>query len=250
MAFIFDYAQKSTSCETASSSSAQELVDQINTVRHVLDYRVGDVINKKGDYWLESRQNLMDSQYSGTALHTVLKRCTDLSECTVSIEDFGKELASIGESKGFSKPGNDTIVAYIRAGDIIETPGTHVADKLRDSAVKDGIRSALAGGYVRLEFVVVEAYADRAEGGVWMYSESKHGENRRQLLAVLQELIEFLCPSDARQISFGIVSSVNADETLFYMMHASMFVTDQRNQGFNAIGEQLARLQNKDAIIL
>jgi hypothetical protein len=211
---------------------------------------VGDVINKNGDYWLASRENLMDSQYNGTALQTVLKRCADVSACILSIEDFGKELASIGEARGFSKPGNGTIVAYIRAGDIIETPGTRIADKLLDSAVKDSIRSALAGGYVRLEFVVVEAYADRAEGGVWMYSDSKHEENQRQLVAVLQELITFLCSEDAQPISFGVVSLVNADETLFYMMHASMFVTDQRNQGFNAIGEHLARLENKDAIIL
>lgn len=100
-ASLFDYVCKSTSCETDASSSAQELVDQVNTIRHVLDYRVGDVIQKHGYYWLQSRQNLMDERYSGTALQMMLRRCSDLNSCTLTIEDFARELASIGKARGF-----------------------------------------------------------------------------------------------------------------------------------------------------
>lgn len=255
MASLFDYADTSYTCETDTATTAQELVDQVNVIRHVLDYRVGDVINKKGQFWLESRQSLMDSRYAGTALQAVLRSCPDLSACTVSIEDFGKQLSIIGEANGFSIPGNDTILAYIRAGDVIENSGAafSVGAKLLLSVVQDGIRAALEdpAGYKRLEFVVVEAYADRADHGVWMYTEGKHDENRRQLREVLQNLLEVLCADQAQPISFGVVSLVNADETLFYLKHARMIVGDKRNNGgFTTIGEQLAKAESREITIL
>jgi hypothetical protein len=253
MASLFYYAYKSSSCEVDPSTSAKELVDQINTVRHVLDYRVGDVIRKAGNYWLPSRENLMDERYNGTALQTILKRCSDLESCSLSLDDFAQELASIGEASGFSKPGNGTIVAYIRAGDIIDYQNYTVGEKLRDSMVMQGIRSALAAGYERLEFVVVEAYADRDEygdQGAWMYSESKHEANRKDLLAAVRGLHEFVC-SGTPGISFGVVSPVSADETLFYLMHASMLVADAAKAGgFNAIGKRLAQIQSSEAVII
>jgi hypothetical protein len=251
MASQFDYAYQPASCEIDPSSSAQELVDQINTIREVLDYRVSDVIREKGYYWLPSRQNLMDERYRGTALQSLLKRCSDLGSCHVSIEDFAEELASIGEAKSFSKPSNETIVAYIRAGDIIDF-GVMVGKKLRDSAIMEGIRRALEAGYQQLAFVVVEAYADRAyqKDGLFMYSESKHEANRKQLLAAVRGLHEFLCEGTP-QISFGVVSPVSADETLFYLMHASMLVTDGDHAGgFNWVGRSLAQLHRKDTVIM
>lgn len=253
MASLFDYAYKSSSCEVDHSSSAQELVDQINTIRHVLDYRVGDVLLRHGYYWLPSRQNLMDPRYDGTALQSVLKQCPDLRSCQLTIRDFARELAAIGEARGFSKPDNETIVAYIRAGDVIDYQGYKVADKLRNPAVMEGIRDAsLTSGYKRLVFVVVEAYADREEfgaHGLWMYSEEKHDKNREELLTTIQGLHEFLCSGTA-QLSFGVVSPVNADETLFYLMHSRMLVKDGLISGFNKIGTELAELHNSEAIIM
>lgn len=270
----------STTCSAGPASASATLADQINVIRHNLDYRVSDVIAKKGFFWKSSRENLLTAPYDGTALQSLLKPCAargDL-DCDISLKDLADALAGLGERNGFAAPDGHTVVAYVRAGDVVgpcEEPGSgtgasetarrtdsphryrgdEVAAGLRDPAVRAAISRAVASGYRRLNFVVVESYADRAEAGehgYWMYSDAKHQENRKQLRAAFQDIIEELC-SDGKELSFGVASFVNVDETLFYLMRAETLVTEKNrvaNQGFPWVTTQLTKTQNASTAII
>lgn len=277
---LFENEVTSTTCSAGPASAAATLADQINVIRHNLDYRVSDVVAKKGFFWKSSRENLLTAPYDGTALQSLLKPCAargDL-DCDISLKDLADALAGLGERNGFAAPDGRTIVAYVRAGDVVgpcEEPGSgtgasetarrtdsphryrgdEVAAGLRDPAVRAAISRAVASGYRRLNFVVVESYADRAEAGehgYWMYSDAKHQENRKQLRAAFQDIIEELC-SDGKELSFGVASFVNVDETLFYLMRAETLVTEKNrvaNQGFPWVTTQLTKTQNASTAII
>lgn len=267
---LFEHKFPSTTCSADPTSAASELVEQVNVIRKNLDYRVGDVIMKGGFFWKSSRENLLTSPYDGTALQTLLKPCAERGDlsCGLSFSDLRDTLESVGQSNGFATPDERTVVAYVRAGDIIgpcedadETgggyryDGNEVAAGLHDPAVKAGIASAMGKGYNRLNFVVVESYADRAdagEHGYWMYSDAKHEENQRQLRAAFEGIIKELC-AGGKELSFGVASFVNVDETLFYLMHATTLVTETNrvaNHGFPWVVTELTKMQNASTSLI
>merc|ERR1719453_1150880 len=140
--------------------------------------------------------------------------------------------------------------------------GNEIATRIQNSTVQGMIANALAGAYDRLTFVVVEHYTDRPapagkEGqGIWMYSEKKHEENVRQLRAAIEGVIQAVCSKvnaeRSKQISFNVMSTENADATLYYLMHANYLVTSDENfvRGFSSLGQELVRRDNPQATIV
>lgn len=265
---LFDEEVPSADCSYGAALAAAKLVDEINVIRHNLDYRVGDVLKKGGFFWRKSREHLMTAPYEGTALQRMLKPCADRGEldCDLSLRDLGDTLESIGQDQGFATPDERTIVAYLRAGDVVgpcedndgsvhNYNGDEVAAGLRDPKVTAKIGSAMARGYNRLNFVVVESYADRAdagEHGYWMYTDAKHEENKKQLREAFEDVIGKLC-AGGEALSFGVASFVNVDETLYYMMHAATLVGERARiveHGFPWIALGLKKAQNASASII
>jgi FkbM family methyltransferase len=207
------------------------LAARVLTDKSVRDYRVGDVVMKRGFKWLESaREVLSQDRYRGTALRAYLEGAGPLEVMRPDWARLSRCLRAVADREGWP-PGSWAVAVHVRSGDVIDDPRSRHRNTDKAVAQLRGFPETPSGNVV---LVAKHTYGDYRERGLWEYSDEKRSAADaafRDLAAALRRAFP-----DAR---LSVLSEGCADRHLWFMSTAKRFAPDFG--GFSESAERIRR---------
>lgn len=217
----------------------EELVAKVKTAKSVRDYRVADVIYKKGLKWIDSRKQLLTNPiYRNTILfkyisHEVNKHKNIKCDCLhlpVLIDIIEKE----SKERGYKVPDKDELVLHLRTGDFASE-----SNYLSKNYVKCIQRNLQQNENInKITVVTCFSYGNFFEKGKWLFDEEIQKKNVNALKQLLFEI-----KTHFPDYPLDIVSNLNVDQDIVYCMKANYFIKDRG--GFSSLMEVLNLLDKK-----
>ncbi len=178
------------------------------------DYRLGDVIFKRGYRWRDSRKKIIEETiYCDTiGREYLLKKRAEY--------DFGILKSVINshiKERNYDIPSSSELVIHIRAGDVVEHSWflkknyiKLIDDILEQHPVKT------------ISIVTCFVYCFFPERGLWQYSEEKHAENMEKMSALFDKLNQRYT-----ELRLKVISNENIDKDLSYLYKAKHVILDE-----------------------
>jgi len=193
-------------------------VECVKTVKSQRDYRIGDIIFRRGYKWRESLDNVLAGQeFDGMILKDYLLSVSD----QVSFDPylFGEITHRRAESMGIVERKYE-IGVHVRAGDVISVPHRFLSV---DYVTQ--LRRILSGDspYSKISFVVCMSYGNYFERGLWEYHDKKQMANQLCLEILFSEIEK----SFNRHAELEVVSNDNPDVDLIHLFSSGYFLADQ-----------------------
>lgn len=169
----------------------------IKLSKSVPDYRLGDILLRRGYRWQDSMNKVLtEDKYKNTILYKHLF--------------FGEPLSTIVQKSQYEKPDPDELVIHIRAGDVV----------VHDWFLKKDYDNYITN-YNKITFVVCYTYCEYTEKQWWLYTDEKQKKNEDLLYEKLFNIIKKF-PTK----KFKIVSNTDADKDFVYMSSSLHFIPD------------------------
>ena len=169
----------------------------IKTIKSNPDYRLGDILLKRGYKWQDSMEKVLNNiKYRDTILYRHLK---------------GDDLKDLIKKSNHSKPEPDELVIHIRAGDVVDS----------DWFLKKNYKQVISR-FDKISFVICYQYGDYVERGLWLYTNEKQQKNEDMFYEMLRDVV-----GTFPYKKFKIVSNENVDKDLVYMASSLNFIKDE-----------------------
>lgn len=177
------------------------------------DYRLGDILLKRGYKWQDSMEKVLSNEkYRNTILYKHLK---------------GEDLKDLISKSNYPKPEPDELVIHVRAGDVV----------VHDWFLKKDYKSIISK-FDKVTFVICYQYGDYVERGLWLYTDDKQQKNEEMFYEMLRDVV-----GTFPYKKFKIVSNEDADKDLVYMASSLNFIKDEG--GFSDIIHYIVQTTKK-----
>jgi len=217
-----------------------ELINDIKTIKHNSDYRVADIINKRGERWEHSGNMVLNNEkYNGTILQTYLKINGLYNNLKLDI------LLNIIEKYNLDNklpiPHENEIVIHLRMGDVVVHNwflNKNYIELINNILIKNN-------NINKITFVTCFAYQEwskeslylRKHAPLWNYTEEKQNKNIEKIKLLLSK-IKKIFPN----IEIKIYSNYNIDNDICYCVLSKNFIYDKG--GFSDLLFKLNNLKN------
>ena len=201
------------------------LVHQVKTIKYNSDYRIGDIIYKRGYRWKHSLEKVKkEEKYKDSILQNYL---INNSNYELDHTLFLSCINSFNNNRNakISNPIDTEIVMHLRLGDVV-TEKKRFLQKDYISLIKKIINKNKKIN--KLTIVTSYQYSPFSEDclhlapkkDIWMYSDGKQNKNKNSLsdlIKLIEKNFEF---------KIKIYSNTNIDEDLLYCVFAKHLITD------------------------
>ena len=194
-------------------NSLNMLLSKIVTVKDNCDYRLGDVIFKKGFKWEESLENVLNNPIYN---NTILKKYLEIVQKQQFKIDILYEICETYKYI-YEIPNEKTLVIHVRAGDVCVHKWfmtKNYIDLIKKYVDKDN-------SVENIVFVITFSYGEYKERNLWLYSEEKQKQNINTFTNILNA-----CIKEFPNLIFDIYSNENIDKDLIYCIFSTHFIGD------------------------
>ena len=218
----------------------EKLIDKIKTLKHNSDYRVADILFKKGERWEHSANMvLVNEKYNDTILQTYLKlnsisKNYNLRMLLDIIEIYNK-------NNNLPIPEENEVVLHLRMGDVVVKSSFLSKDyiNLLNNLVNKN------PNINKITIVTCFAYGEwsaeslhlRKKAPLWNYTEKKQQENISKLKTLIQKI-----NNNFPKINLDIMSNYEIDKDICYCVLSKNFIMDIG--GFSDLLNKLNCLKN------
>lgn len=229
-------------------------VDDVVVLKTNSDYRIADIVHRRGMRWEHSREQVMRrDDFAETALRAYLDETRDENTRGGGTAKGGGEanlvllkhiLCQKGGAKGYAAPHDREVVIYIRAGDVVVFQDAYLATPFVEK-----IRATVEAHDDIGTITVVTAFAYQPwsphdpdtqalrKQNVFTYTEEKHRKNKVQIGALFSGIAAAF-----PLLRHQLLSHADVDATLHYLSSATHLIAD-RNFGFGQLAYELSTAQ-------
>lgn len=228
------------------------LINNIKTLKTNSDYRICDIINKRGRRWEHSlKMVLQDTKYDNSILKNYLTK-NPKNELNISlfyecIKDFKSK------RKNIKVPSSDELVIHLRLGDIVTNEWFKKTEKHFPQKLANNINAiSQKNTFKKITIVTCFAYQAWSKECINYYKGSKKPAdwgytNEKQLINYLHILnILNTIRSECSEHCLDIVSNRNPDLDIIYCTYSNLFLLDSRTPygGFSALLNETNKLHS------
>lgn len=219
----------------------RNLVSTIKTIKQNSNYRVSDIINKKGQRWEHSGNMILNNKnYNETILQKYLK-INGLNN-NPNFDVLFKIIEEHGQSKKFAIPEDNELVIHLRMGDVVSS--NKFVKKKYIKLINDMLVNN--SNLNKITIVTCFSYSAwsksslylRTNEPLWEYTEEKQKKNIKRITQLLNDIKKNFPTMD-----LNIYSNRNIDKDMCYCVLAKHFIPDQR--GFSNLCFQLHNLNSR-----
>lgn len=192
------------------------LFNKIETIKSNPDYRIADVIYKKGIRWNDSKKKIInEKKYFDTILYKYLN--TNKKDI-VDLKLLKKIIIREGTIKDFQFPKKNELVVHIRAGDVVEFDWMF----LSKDYLKEINNYLLKFKHIEnISFVICFSYQEYKEKSTFMYNKKKQNKNETLIKKFLKSVF-----NQFYKYNINIISNTIIDKDIVYCATAKYFISD------------------------
>lgn len=218
-----------------------DLINNIKILKENSDYRVTDIILKKGNRWKHSGRNVLKlKKYK----NTILRRYLEMNSLNKkhNLKLFLGLIINYIKKKKIKMPRKDEIVMHLRLGDVIVHDwflSKNYVKLIKNIIKKDKKikKLTIITCFAYQVFTKDSLHLKRKNVDNWNFTDEKHKENIIRLKKVLEDIKENI------NINIQIYSNTNIDKDLCYAIGARYFIKDKG--GFSSLLDTLNKLNKK-----
>lgn len=213
-------------------NNTESLVQSIKTLKENSDYRITDVIYKKGFRWKHSTEMVLSNpKYDNTILREYLLKNSNKS---VNLNTLYNCISNHSTKNNSLVPAQDELVVHLRMGDVVSINNFSSRHSGYLNKLKRIIKNSLNKIVInKLTIVTCFAYQVWSEDSIhlkpanvptYSYSDKDQDMNIQLMTGIFDSLSEF-------DFELGVQSSTDPDDDLIYCTFANHFIQDIRNIG-------------------
>ena len=217
------------------------LVSSIKTLKENSDYRISDVIFKRGCRFEHSTEAVLTKP---AYENSILKKYLQLNSGAPDLVLFQKCVREFQQENNIAIPDNDELVMHLRMGDVVEIPWFSNTQKYIQSII--GLKELVERENIKkITIVTCFAYQAWSEDSIhlkpanvseWNYNDEKQQINIETMDRILSTI------ADNFDQTLKVQSSTSADEDVVYCSHAKYFLHDVRQPGTGGFSVLLRKL--------
>jgi hypothetical protein len=212
------------------------MIENIKILKHNSDYRVADIVYKRGERWEHSAEMVLTkSKYNGTILQKYLKINGIYNPTNLPL------LLQIIKEYHYPVPNNNELVIHLRLGDVV------VHDWFLSKDYISFIRNMLQqhNNINKLTFVTCFAYQEwsqeslhlRKNAQLWKYTDEDQEKNVVKVTKLFNNI-----KNTFPNLELNIYSNYNIDMDMRYCVFSKYFISDEG--GFSKLLLTLQKMNN------
>ena len=221
--------------------SVMTLITDIKTLKCNSDYRVADIILKKGERWNHSgNEVLTKNDYNGSILQQYLK--LNGLHAPANFYTLLHFIEKYNQEKTLPIPTNNEIVIHLRLGDVVNSKWyltKNYIDLINKILTKDN-------NIDKITFVTCFAYQEwsteslhlRKRAPLWNYTEEKQEKNIENTIRLFEDI-----KNHFPALELKVYSNENIDKDLCFCVLAKHFIYD--GGGFSLLCHHLNLLRTE-----
>jgi hypothetical protein len=230
---------------TSMNKLINNLVNKILIIQQN-DYRLGDIIFKKGQRWLYSgNQILTNEKYNGSILKSYLEQNGLRNE--INLNKFLDITEEYNKTKNLSTPNDNELVLHLRLGDYVEFIG--ILNKPYIRLIREYIKNN--NNINKLTIVTAFSYGTwtkeslhlkRKGTPMWICTQEIQNINIQKMKVLIKKIY-----NNFPNLIVDIVSNSDIDKDICYCVNSKYFIND--NGGFSLLMKKLNNLKNQKSYL-
>jgi hypothetical protein len=225
---------------TSMNNPINKLVNKILIIQQN-DYRIGDIIFKKGMRWMYSGNQILTNQkYNGSILKSYLEQNGLRND--INLNRFLEITEQYNKTNNLFTPNDNELVLHLRLGDYVEFIG--ILNKPYIRLIREYINN---NNINKLTIVTAFSYGTWTkeslhlkpkDSPMWICTQEIQNINIQKIKVLIQKIY-----NNFPNLIVDIISNSDIDKDICYCVNSKHFIND--NGGFSLLMKKLNNLKNQ-----